>query len=340
MTTTTPPKPSVLYAGKDGIDPITHSQVNCTVVDFHSTLWSFENCKMTFDHPYTIKTLELGKDSYMYSYLKLLPGMYICTVKSKGVANCRIELIQREKDYDDNDANNHKNRILHRHGCLCAHSTDLKLLNTGDSDVELRLVFDPYCDIREPSFVKMEVRSRQRIAMPMKSKIHSGLYKPRPLRYGSLDIHTILKKVHYVINWLESLDENINQILRMISNPLWDIDTNTSAFDYTHYMQEIQNALSVSLPHTFLAKSHCFSVFLFDNIKIPLLSNTLVSELTQCINKKTVDTHKMLSVLRHSLKYINFMMVEYIEFKTNVAKKLVSFKSDTDYQWNTIKVQM
>lgn len=333
-------KPTMLYAGRDGIDPITHHQVQCTIVDFQATLWSFENCKMTFDHPYTVKTIALGKDSYMYSYLKLLPGMYICTVKSSGRANCRLEIIQREKDYDDKDSNNWKNRILHRHGCLCAHTTDLKLLNTGDTDVELRIIFDPYTDLREPSFVKMEVRSRQRIAMPMKSKIHSGLYKPKPLRYGSLDIHTILKKVHYVINWLETLDENINSVLRMVANPLWDIDQATSAFDYTHYMQDIQNALSVELPHTFLAKSHCFSVFLFEGVKIPLMSHTLVSELTQCINQTKVNKHKMMSVLRHSLKYINFMMVEYIEFKKCVSEKLVSFKCDRDYRWNVIKVDV
>ena len=332
--------PHMLYAGRDGIDPITHAQVQHTLVDFQTTMWSFENCKVTFDHPYTVKTITLGKDSYMYSYLKLLPGMYICTVKSKDRANCRLEIIQREKDDDDRDSNNWKNRVLHRHGCLCAHTTDLKLLNTGDTDVELRVIFDPYTDLREPSFLNMEVRSRQRIAMPMKSNIHSGLYKPRPLRYGSLDVHKILKKVHYVINWLETLDENINHILRMISDPLWDIDETTSTFDYSHYMQEIQNALSINLPNTFLAKSFCFSVFLFDGVKIPLMSNTLVNELTCCINMKTVNKHKMIAVLRHSLKYINFMMVEYMEFQQCVKEKLIAFKNEKEYAWNVVKVHV
>jgi len=295
---------------------------------------------MTFDHPFTVKTNALGSDSYIYSYLKLLPGMYICTVKSSGIPNCRLEIIQREKDGDDDESNNRKNRILHRHGCLCANTTDLKLLNTGDTDVELRILFDPYKDVRVPSFICMEVRSRQRIAMPMKSKIQSGLYKPRPLRYGSLDVHKILKKIHYVIHWLETLDENINEILKMVSNPLFDIDDNNSAFDYTHYMQDIQNAISIELPRTFVANSYCFSVYLLPGVKIPLMSHTLIQELSQCISKNQIKTEKLVSVLRHSSKYINFMIIEYIEFKQCVSNTLADLKTDKDYVWQTIQIKI
>ena len=49
---------------------------------------------------------------------------------------------------------------------------------------------------------------------------------------------------------------------RMIANPLWDIDENTSAFDFTHFMQEIQNAISTDLPDSFVARSFCFSIFI------------------------------------------------------------------------------
>ena len=328
----------IFKASKDGIDPITHNQVKCNVVDFRTTMWSYENCKMIFDHPFTIKTISLGQESYMYSYLKLTPGMYICTVKSTQQPNCRLEIIQREKDGDNDDTNNWKNRIVHRHGCLCTNTTDLKLLNTGDTDVELRILFDPYKDVRVPSFVCMEVRSRQYIAMPMKSKIQSGLYKPRPLRYCSLDVHKILKKIHYVLHWLETLDENINNILKMVSNPLFDIDDNNSAFDYTHHMQDIQNAISIELPQTFIANSYCFSVYLFPGIKIPLMSKSLIRELSQCVSMKNIPMNKLISILRHSSKYINFMIVEYIEFKQCVSDKLKDLKTEKDYEWQTIQI--
>jgi hypothetical protein len=330
--------PQIYCSSRDGIDPITHAQVKCDIIDYSSTMWSYENCKMTFDHPFTVKTLALGQLTFMYSYLKLTPGMYICTVKSSGTPNCRLELIQREKDGDDDDANNWQNRILHRHGCLCTNTTDLKLLNTGDTDVELRIIFDPYSDVRIPSFACMEVRSRQRIAMPMKSKIQSGLYKPRPLRYGSLDVHKILKKIHYVIHWLETLDENIDEILKMVSNPLFDIDDNNNAFDYTHYMQDIQNAISIELPHTFVANSYCFSVYLFPGVKIPLMSQSLIRELSLCISNQKIKTDKLVHTLRHSSKYINFMLVEYIEFKQCVSDKLKEFKSEKEYEWQTIQI--
>jgi hypothetical protein len=56
---------------------------------------------------------------------------------------------------------------------LCAHRTDLKLLVTGDTDVELRIVYDPHRDLRVPSFERMEVRVRRKISMPMNSTIRT-----------------------------------------------------------------------------------------------------------------------------------------------------------------------
>lgn len=328
----------MLYAGKDGIDPITPRQVKCTTIDYQSTLWSFENCTCVQDQPYTVKTTVLSKPNYMYSYLKMLPGMYICTVKCTSQPNCHLELIQREKDGDSDDSNNWKNRVVCRQGTLCANTTELKLLNTDDTDVELRITFDSHTDVRQPSFLRMEVRSRQKIALAMKTHIHSGMYKPKPLRYDAMAIHTVIKKVHYTLHWLETLESSINSVLRMLINPLWDIDEPTSAFDYTHFTQDIQNALSTEMPLAFLAKSHCFSVFLFDDVKVPMLSNTLVAELTRCINTTDINKHKMMLALRHGLKYIQFMTIEYIEFKRCLTEKLVSFKNKEDSQWSVIRV--
>lgn len=333
--------PTFFYGGKDGIDPVHHHSVPHTKVDFQSTMWSYENCACTFDHPVTIKTKTLGKESFAYAFLKLVPGLYVCTVKGDGRPNCRLEILQRVKDYDTNDNNNWQNKVVHRHGCLCtSNATDLKLLVTGDTDAEVRIVFDPHQDLRVPSFRVMEVRARRHIAMPLKTRIHTGLYKPKPMRYGSLDVHRMLKKIHYVINWLKELDEHLNDVLRLVTNPLWDVDVPTSAFDYTQSVQSIQNALSTELPCAFVARSYCFSVFLFPQVKVPLLSQTLVKELTQCINADPVDKHKLASVFRHALKYINFMMVEYTEFKRQVATRLSAMRGKAEERWNVVRVEV
>jgi hypothetical protein len=333
--------PIFYSTGKDGVDPITHHQVPHTKVDFRSTMWSYENCKATFDHPFTVRTLKFGTPCYMYAFLKLVPGMYICTVCSRGVPTCRLEIIQREKDYDNDDSNNWKNKIVHRHGCLCAYKTDLKILVTSDTDVELRIVFDPYRDMCVPSFDCMEVRVRRNISMPMKTSIRTGLYKASPLRYNALDLHKVQKKIHYIIQWLKTLEQHLNDVLRMIANPVWDIDDNTNAFDYAHFMQEIQNAITTDIPESFVAKSFCFSVFLCPGLKVPLLSQTLVKELTTCINMEPVDTAQISRVFRHSLKYINFMVVEYLEFKGCIETSINKLKSDVQHiDWNTIKVDI
>lgn len=344
------PPHTILYRGKDGIDPITHAQVPHTKVDFRATLWSFENCERTMDHPYTVRTLHLGQETFMYAMLKLMPGLYVCTVKSHhgGMPNCRLEIIQREKDYDGDDSNNWKNKVVHRHGCLCAHTTDLKMLITNDTDAEVRIVFDPFQDIRVPSFQVMEVRSRRKIALPMKQNVPTGLYKPTPMRYGAMDIHRMLKKVHYTIHWLKTLDEHLNAVLRLVTNPLWDIDDPTNAFEYTQSMQLIQNALSTELPQAFVATSYCFSVFLFPGVKVPLMSQTLVNELTRCITADPIDTKALIAVFRHSLKYINFMVVEYVEFKQRVSEKLVGLtskdgkdgKGGGDVEWGVVRVDV
>lgn len=340
MPTLSDTRPSILYRGRDGVDPLTHADVACTRVDFTTTLWSYENCELTQDTPFTVRTRRLGTECFVYAMLKLVPGLYVCTVKSRGPPNCRLEIIQREKDYDGNDANNWKNKVVHRHGCLCGRTTDLKLLITGDTDAEVRIVFDPFQDLRVPSFAVMEVRSRRKIAMPMKLRIQTGLYKPQPMRYGSLDIHRMLKKVHYVLYWLKCLDEHLNAVIQLVSNPLWDVDDPSSAFDYTQEMQHIQNALTTELPHSFVATSFCFSVFLFPGVKVPLMSQTLVKELHVCINQDPVDTTKLLAVFRHSLKYINFMSIEYIEFRDLVTDKLAGLTAEQAERWHVVRVQV
>lgn len=325
--------PTKLYTtGHDGVDLLTHAQISHTTVDFRTTMWSYENCKMTFDHPFTVRTIKLGAPCYMYSFLKLVPGMYICTVCCTEIATCRLEIIQRDKECENN--------VLHRHGCLCAYKTDLKLLITGDTDVELRIVYDQHCDLHIPSFNCMEVRARRKITMPLKTRIQTGLYKPKPIKYSVVDMHKMLKLVHYVIQWLRTIEEHINDVLRMIANPLWDIDENTSAFDFTHHMQEIQNAISTHVPESFIARSFCFCVFIFPGVKVPLISQTLMKELSYCINTKTMEHTKLTNVFRHSLKYINFLVVEYLEFKDCLIKKINALNTSNNTDWNIVKIDV
>jgi hypothetical protein len=342
--------PKVLVAGKDGVDPILHAQVAPTSIDFESTLWTYENCEMVHDNPLTVRTHHRAAGgSFMYASLKLSPGLYVCTVKcSSHVANCRLEIIQRLKDYDGDDSNNWKNVELSRLTRVCSSKQpegDLQVLVSGDTDAEVRIVFsdDGRAPMRVlvPSFQELQLRFRNRVPMALKTNIPSGYYKPKPIEYSTLDLQRMVKRVHYVINWLSTLDEQINSVLRLASNPLWDMDEPTNAFDYTQAMQGIQNALSTETPNAFVATSCCYSVFLCPGVRIPLISNTLVTELLGCINQGSLDSTALVRTLHHSLKYINFMMVEYAEFKQLITERIATLAAAArpdDGSWNHLRV--
>ena len=100
-------------------------------------------------------------------------------------------------------------------------------------------------------------------------------------------------------------------------------------------------AITTDIPDSFVAKSFCFSVFLCPGLKVPLLSQTLIKELTTCINMEPVDTAQISRVFRHSLKYINFMVVEYLEFKGCIETNINKLKSDVQHiDWNSIRVDI
>jgi hypothetical protein len=333
--------PTVLHTSRtDGIDLISLSDVRHTVVDFKTSMWSFHNCKMIFDAPYTVKTLDLHQpECYMYSVLKLTPGYYLCRVNSAphAAGNCRLELLER----DDSDGT--ATKIERRHGCLCTKKNDLKLLITHDSNTELRLTFDPMISTCVPSFHNMEVRMRQHIVMPFKTNIRSGMYTLPPMRYDSHDMHIVLKKVHYVIHWLSTLDKDVSELMTMLSDPLLDIEQQLTSCEYTQIVQQIQRSITECLPESFIATSFHFSVNLFPDLRFPLISATLIKELDQCISASSINPTKMVGILSHSSKYLNHMLCEYIEFKQKLSDKMIVCQkkgASTETWWNSIQIHV
>ena len=61
-----------------------------------------------------------------------------------------------------------------------------------------------------------------------------------------------------------------------------------------------------------------------------------------------IDTKALIAVFRHSLKYINFMVVEYVEFKQRVSEKLVGLtskdgkdgKGGGNVEWGVVRVDV
>ena len=353
------PKPVVLCSGTDGIDPITHHQVPHTTIDFDSTLWCYENCRWIKDRPPTVILAKRFGPCFMYTTLKLSPGLHIFTVKSKPrKPTCQIEIIQREKncnEYDSDNGNSNNNQIprhvIGKQACTSSVprpdqygqkvQADFRFLAREDTDVEIRIIFASSMYVARrivPTFESLEVRSRRCVAMPMKACIPAGFYKPKPIQYNAMDLRKMLKRIHYMINWLHALDDHINSVLRLVTNPLWDIDEPTNAYDYTHAMQNVQNALSTEIPHAFVGNSRCFAIFLMPGVRVPLLSQSMVTELIGCINQDPVDTKVLVSVLRNGLKYMNTMVVEYTEFSNILTKKIASHVCKKRSLWNTVHI--
>jgi hypothetical protein len=319
---------NIISSSPGAIDPLATYAVKHTTVDFASTAWSFENCKMVFDHPYTVKTLDLRKPCYMYALLKLSPGLYLFRVKcNSNQPNCKLELIERDQSEDIG----HPDGCRASHSCMCHSVTDLKKLLVVDTNIELRLSFTSRVDRRPPTFACMEVRTKQHIVMPLRvTKVRGGNCQKCPVKYNLLDMQFILKKVLYTIHWLETLESDIDQLIQLVANPLWDINDATSAHEYGHLATEIESAIVERLPHTFVTNSFRYAVRMFTNMRFPLISQTLVTELTRCFRQETVDQDATAIVLRQSLRYVNFMLVEFAEFKQQMADKITSLRPEDE----------
>jgi hypothetical protein len=301
------------------VDPIGTYSVKHTTVDFRTTAWSYENCKMVFDHPHTVRTLDLRKPCYMYAMLKFTPGLYLCRVNSVShQPNCKLELLERASD--------ESRAVQRRNGCMCHSVADLRVLLAVDTNVELRVTFTTQVDRRVPSFGSMEVRVKQHICMPLRvAKVCGGSSKKHVVRYDLPDMQFILKKVLYGIHWLESLEADVDALIQLVTNPLWDVREPSSAHEYAHLVQEIQSAIVDRLPLTFVTGSFRYTVQVFNrDMRFPLISQTLVTELARCVRTDTLDQEAIAAVLRQSLRYINFMLVEFAEFKQQLTTTITS----------------
>lgn len=306
---------NLIAQGPGAIDPVGTYAVKHTVVDFNRTAWSYRNCKMVFDHPHTVKTLDMSKPCCMYALLKLTPGLYLCRVRSRSPQpNCRLELLEK-------DVYTHAQTC--RSGCMCHSVTDLQLMVAVDTNMELRITFTTPVERRVPSFDRMEVRVKQHLVMPLRvPRVCAGSREPHPVRYNLSDMKCILQKVLYAVHWMEELETNIDQLIQLVTNPLWDIYDPTNAHEYEHLVQEVQTAIVETLPRTFVTSSFRYTVRLFTSMRFPLISQTLVTELSNCFRTEQIDHDRVASVLRQSLRYINFLLVEFAEFKQQLTETI------------------
>ena len=76
---------------------------------------------------------------------------------------------------------------------------------------------------------------------------------------------------------------------------------------------------------------------MLQGVRIPLISQTLVIELTKCFRHKTLNIQAVSTVLRQSLKYINFLLIDFTEFKCNLSDKITSMCPD-DIQTSTLTI--
>jgi hypothetical protein len=322
--------PNVIAQTPHAINLLATNDVKHISVDFNSTAWAYCNCKMIYDTPYTVKTLQLGAESYMYAILKFSPGLYLCRVISNcpddnHVANCRLEMLERHiTPHGDDDAE--PLPVARRHGCLCRKQADLSLLLTTDTNVECRIVFENRVDIRIPTFRNMEVRSKQQVVMPLRlTSPPTGMNQHKhTIQYRAPDVHFVLKKTLYAMHWLSSLEKDLDGLIQLVTNPLWDMSDPRSEHDYRELTQSIQQALVEHIPVTFISSSFRYKVHMFPGVRFPLISQTLVTEIFRCFKQTDLKVDDMACMLRQSLKYVNFLLIDFTEFKSHLSTKLTS----------------
>lgn len=297
----------------------------CTRVDLGTSLWTYNNCKMVTDFPHVVvATPTLGEPSFMYSALKLTPALYDFEMHSQPrmPCTCNVEIVEVAADGTTTTRNRSANGV--------GVQQTLRWLVTADTNVELRLNFDSKCTIRTVSFDHVTVRSRKRLSIPFKRNILSGVQMPVRLSYRLADLHRVLKMIHYALNWLKTADSLINEIIATISTPLWDFED--SQHEYAHMAQTLNQHITEHLPQTLFATNSYYRIQLDPQLRLPLISRTLITKLSECIMAKEFEAQKttIVASLHHSLHYINFMLIEYVEFKNLLQNKISRNNDDLD----------
>ena len=297
----------------------------CTRVDLGTSLWSYNNCKMVTDFPaVVVMTPALNEPSFMYSALKLTPALYDFDIRSKPnmQCTCNIEILE----VDTNGNTTTRIRSANANGI----QQTLRWLVIADTNAELRLNFNSTCTMRTVSFDHVVVRSRKRLSLPFKRNILTGVQMPVRLSYRLVDLHRVLKMIHYALNWLKTTDTLINEILATISTPLWDFED--SQHEYAHMAQTLNDHITENLPQTLFATNSYYRIQIDPQLRLPLISRTLVTKLSECIMAHEFEAHKtdIVASLHHSLHYINFMLIEYIDFKNRLQNKISRNSDDLD----------
>lgn len=296
-----------------------HRWDKVTQVDLRSSLWTHENCKTVTDFPqHIVNTLSLSKPSFMYASMKLTPALYEFRIVMKpGVpCSCSVEVVDVRADGT--------RTVRNSSATESSMQQTFRWMVTTDSNVELRLRFNHKVTMRVVSFEKVVVCSRSKLTMPFKSNIMSGVQTVANLRYRLNDLHRMLKMAHFAINWLRTIDSLVTDLLQTISSPLWDPEE--GAHEFALMAQTLHDTLVDQAPSTFFATNSYYRINLDSQLRLPLISRTLLSRLSDCIMEDRLEERKteVIASMHHSLHYINFMTVEYVEFKQKLQDKISS----------------
>ena len=88
-----------------------------------------------------------------------------------------------------------------------------------------------------------------------------------------------------------------------------------------------------------LARRFRYAVHMFSDLRFPLVSHTLVTELMRALRAECrPDTGMLARVLRQSLRYIGFALLEFVEFKQKLSDRLSAMHPTAD-AWTAVNVQ-
>ena len=286
-------------------------------VDLRSSLWTYENCKAVTDIPrHVVHTTALGKPCYMYTSIKLTPALYDFDIRmAQGVeCSCTAEIVEVMPD----GTRRSRNR--------CATAGDvrqtLRWMVLVDSNVELRLRFNEKHAMRVVSFDHMIVRSRRKLVIPFQKNVLSGVQTMVRLSYSLSDLHRVLKMMHGAMSWLKVVEGMTKDMAHTIASPLWDPSDNPHAF--ADMVQTLRTTLVEEAPDALFATNSYYKISLDAQLCMPLISRTLITNLSDCIMARDILERKdeVLAALHHALHYINFMFIEYVDFKQRLQDKV------------------
>jgi len=130
--------------------------------------------------------------------------------------------------------------------------------------------------------------------------------------------------VHSGMKWLKTVEGLINDVISTIASPLWDPCDNHHVF--SEQATSLRTALVDEAPLPLFATNAYYRISLDSQLRMPLISRTLVHNLSDSLLTRDfaddVQKAKVLDDMHHALHYINFMLIEYVEFKQKLQEKI------------------